>query len=105
MKDLIKPDKYKNLVSKISETYEQGQRSAVISVNSHLVDTYWKIGQYIVEFEQEGKQRAEYGTALLKNIPKDLKLIHGKGFSLNNVKRMRQFYLEFKKGATVSHQL
>ena len=92
-------------ISKISNTYVQGQQKAVISVNSHLVETYWKIGQDIVEFEQKGKQRAEYGKALLQNISKDLKLIHGKGFSLSNVKRMRQFYLEFKKGATVSHQL
>jgi predicted nuclease of restriction endonuclease-like (RecB) superfamily len=106
MKELVKTDKnYQGLISQISETFKQGQRNATIAVNSHLVDTYWKIGQDIVEFEQEGKQRAEYGTALLKKISKDLKLIHGKGFSLSNVKRMRQFYLIYQKGAKPSHLL
>ena len=96
---------YTNLVSHISEIYIQGREKASIAVNTHLVDTYWKIGQYIVEFEQKGKERAEYGTALLKELSKDLKLQHGKGFSLSNIKRMRQFYIEFPKGATASHFL
>lgn len=106
MKELIKPDNnYQGLITQISETYRQGQQSATIAVNSHLVNTYWKIGQDIVEFEQEGKLRAEYGKALLKNISKDLTLEHGKGFSLSNVKRMRQFYLVYQKGAKPSHLL
>ncbi len=106
MKELIKSNtNYQVLITQISETYKQGQRNATITVNSHLVDTYWKIGQYIIEFEQEGKQRAEYGRALLQNISKDLTLVHGKGFSLSNVKRMRQFYLVFQKGAKPSHLL
>ena len=102
--ELVKADKnYQNLVSRISETYRHGQQNAVLTVNSHLVNTYWKIGQNIVEFEQKGKHRAEYGKTLLLNISKDLTLEHGKGFSLSNIKRMRQFYLEFPKGATPSH--
>ena len=105
-KELANTDKnYKSLVSHISEIYVQGREKATIAVNTHLVDTYWEIGQYIVEFEQKGKERAEYGTALLKELSKDLKLQHGKGFSLSNIKRMRQFYVEFPKGATVSHLL
>lgn len=106
MKKLIKSDNnYQNLISQISETFKQGQQSATVSVNAHLVETYWKIGQYIVEYEQEGKKRAEYGKALLKNISKDLTLVHGKGFSLSNMKRMRQFYIEYQKGAKPSHLL
>ena len=105
-KSIINADNnYHILISQISETYVQGQQNAIIAVNSHLVETYWKIGQYIVEYEQEGKHRAEYGKALLKNLSKDLSLEHGKGFSLSNIKRMRQFYVDFRKGATVSHQL
>ena len=96
---------YQGLLSHISEIYIQGREKAAIAVNTHLIDTYWKIGQYIVEFEQKGKERAEYGTALLKELSKDLKLQHDKGFSLSNIKRMRQFYLEFPKGATASHLL
>ncbi len=96
---------YQGLLSQISETYLKGQEKAVTAVNTHLVDTYWNIGQYIVEFEQKGKERAEYGRALLKELSKDLKLKHGKGFSLSNVKRMRQFYSVFPKGAEAPHLL
>jgi predicted nuclease of restriction endonuclease-like (RecB) superfamily len=70
-----------------------------------LVVTYWKVGQYIVEYEQKGKERAVYGKGLLENLSKDLTLLHGKGFSLSNVKRMRQFYITFPIGAELPHQL
>ena len=96
---------YHGLVDQISETFVQGQRQAVIAVNSHLVDTYWKVGQYIVKFEQNGQDRATYGSGLLENLSKDLSLRHGKGFSLSNIKRMRQFYRACPIGATTSHQL
>lgn len=101
-----KPNKsYTNLVLNISDTYNHGRNNAAVAVNSHLVDTYWQIGQHIVEYEQAGKQRAEYGKFLLENLSKDLHLIHGKGFSLSNMKRMRQFYNDYQISATVSHQL
>jgi predicted nuclease of restriction endonuclease-like (RecB) superfamily len=96
---------YQGLVNQISETFVQGQRQAVIAVNSHIVDTYWKVGRYIVEFEQSGQDRAVYGAKLLENLSKDLALRHGKGFSLSNVKRMRQFYAVYPIGAKASHQL
>ena len=105
-KDLIKTDKnYQNLISQISETYVQGQQKAVALVNTHLVDTYWNIGKYIVEFEQDGKLRAEYGKALLKEISKDLSLAHGKGFSRSNLVYMRLFYIEFPISEKPSHLL
>jgi predicted nuclease of restriction endonuclease-like (RecB) superfamily len=96
---------YRQLVSQISDTFVQGQRKAVLTVNACLVETYWKIGQYIIEYEQDGKERAEYGRRLLENLSADLSLMHGKGFSLSNVKRMRQFYLTFPISAEVPHQL
>jgi hypothetical protein len=83
----------------------QGLRQAVLAVNSHLVDTYWKVGQYIVEFEQKGEERAVYGKGLLEKLSNDLSLLHGKGFSLSNLKRMRQFYVVYPIGAEVPHQL
>lgn len=61
---------YQGLVSQISETYLQGQKKAVVSVNSHLIETYWAVGQYIVEFEQKGNEKAEYGKSLLEICPK-----------------------------------
>ena len=104
--DLVKKDsEYNFLVNQISETFLHGQKQAVISVNSHLLETYWKVGQYIVEFEQKGNIKAKYGESLLENLSKDLSLLVGKGFSLSNLKRMRQFYILFSISAKPSHQL
>jgi predicted nuclease of restriction endonuclease-like (RecB) superfamily len=103
------PDKqsnnYQSLVSQISETYSKGHQKAVMAVNSNMVDTYWKIGQYIIEFEQGGNLKAQYGAKLLERLAKDLTLMHGKGFSLSNLKRMRQFFIYYPISATLSHQL
>jgi len=96
---------YQNLVSQISETYSNGYRRAVAAVNSNMVETYWKIGEHIVEFEQGGKIKAEYGKALLPNLSKDLTRSIGKGFSLSNLKRMRQMYALYPIGAELPHQL
>jgi len=96
---------YRQLVLQISETFVNGQQKAVFAVNSFLVETYWKIGQYIVEYEQGGSERAGYGKKLLELLSKDLSLLHGKGFSLSNLKRMRQFYIVFPISAEVPHQL
>ena len=105
MKVVVKDNGYRELISQISETFVHGQRKAVHAVNSFLVETYWKIGQYIVEYEQGGSRKAEYGKKLLEQLSKDLSLLHGKGFSLSNVKRMRQFYVSFPISAEVPHQL
>jgi hypothetical protein len=103
--ELVPKNDYQTLISQIAATYQQGQQRAVLAVNTHLVETYWQIGQYIVEFEQGGKTKAEYGKALLPKLSKDLTLALGKGFSLSNIKRMRQFYLAFPIGAELPHQL
>lgn len=101
-----KPDKhstdYRSLLGRISDTYAYGYQKAVAAVNSNMVETYWKIGQYIVEFEQEGKSKAEYGKALLTNLSKDLSVALGKGFSLSNVYMMRQFFIKYPIFQTVS---
>ncbi len=103
--DLLKPADYQILVDNISMAYSHGQQLAVQSVNVYLLETYWQIGQYIVEFEQAGKVRAEYGKALISNLAKDHTLLHGKGSSVSNIKRFRQFYFNYPKGATLSDQL
>lgn len=82
---------YQELVSQISKIFSEGQQKAIQSVNSQLLDTYWKVGHYIVEFEQRGSAKAEYGKKLLIKLSKDLSLRHGKGFSVSNLTRMRQF--------------
>ena len=96
---------YQQLVSQISNTFIDGQRKAIVVVNSSLVETYWKIGQHIVEYEQGGSPKAEYGKKLLDNLSKDLSLLHGKGFSRSNIQRMKQFYQTFPICAKLSHKL
>ena len=102
---VLNNDGYRELVSQISETFVNGQQKAIVSVNYCLVETYWNIGQYIVEYEQGGSGKATYGKRLLERLSKDLSLLHGKGFSLSNLKRMRQFYAIFPISAEVLHQL
>ncbi len=96
---------YHHLVDRITTRFKHGQAQAAYAVNVQLLETYWQIGQYIVEYEQQGSLKAEYGKKLLENLSKDLTALHGKGFSLSNVKRMRQFYSQYPIGATASHQL
>ncbi len=62
------PDNYQNMISQISETYFLGQRKAASAVNSNMVETYWKIGRHIVEFELGGKIKAKYGKALKDDL-------------------------------------
>jgi predicted nuclease of restriction endonuclease-like (RecB) superfamily len=96
---------YQSLISQISDTYSEGRSKAVLAVNSFLVETYWQIGRYIVEFEQNGNAKAEYGKSLLPRLSKDLASTHGKGFSVSNLIRMRQFYVTFPICAELPHKL
>ena len=98
-------DNYHALLEQISHTYAQGRIVAMQAVNAQLIETYWQVGRHIVEFEQAGKVRADYGKALINNLAKDLNVRHGKGFSRSNLIRVRQFYLACPKGATASHLL
>ncbi len=96
---------YQELLSRISETYAAGQLRAHQAVNVHLTQTYWQIGHDLVEFEQGGQARAEYGKALLTNLSRDLTLRHGKGFSRSNVIYMRLLDLQYPKGQKPSDLL
>lgn len=98
-------DEYQQLLGRISEVYTAGQVRAHQAVNASITETYWQIGHDIVEFEQGGKTRADYGKGLLTSLCRDLTLRHGKGFSRSNVIRIRQFYLVYPKGAKASHLL
>lgn len=105
MSNIITTQKYEQLLDTISSAYEAGRVRAVNAVNAELVRTYWIIGQYIVEFEQAGMQKADYGKGLLKQLSRDLTFQHGRGFSRSNLIRFRQFYLIYPICATVSHVL
>ena len=99
------PTNYKTLVQQISETYLSGQKKAIAAVNTSMVETYWKIGEYVVQFEQHGSAKAGYGKALLKNLSTDLKITHGKGFSMSNLYLMREFFLKYPTFQTMSGKL
>ncbi len=75
------------------------------TVNTTLVTTYWNIGKYIVEFEQQGNQKAKYGTSLLSSLAKILRMKLGKGYSRPNLNNMRKFYLLYPICQTVSDKL
>ena len=99
---------YRNLLKQISDTYTQGRMRAVRAVNTQLTETYWQVGRHIVEFEQGGNNKAEYGKSLISTLARDLSLRHGRGFSRSNVVYMRLFYQcfpEARKSQTLSDQL
>ncbi len=101
----LQKQSYQDLLQSISNALLEGQQRTLTAINTGLVMTYWQIGQHIVEHEQSGNTNAEYGKKLLISLSKDLKLKHGKGFSLSNIKRFRQFYLSYRNSATLSHHL
>ena len=106
MKDeIIHLTGYDELLKGISGIYTNAREQAARSVNTFMVNAYWEIGRYIVEFEQGGSIKAGYGKTLLENISFDLALLHGKGFSRSNLNRMRLFYLRYPICAKVSHKL
>jgi len=102
--DKMITNKYGELVDNIGSLLEQARKKVYYQINQTLVQTYWEIGKNIVEYEQEGKARAEYGSHLLASLSKDLTLKYGKGFSERNLERMRKFFLEFPISTTVSSE-
>ncbi|MBS1758912.1 MAG: DUF1016 family protein [Bacteroidetes bacterium] len=93
----ISKTRYHKLLDNIGSTLQRARENATKAVNNELVKANWEIGQYIVEYEQRGKERAEYGTQLLVNLSRDLKTKYGKGFSRSNLQLMRQFYIVYPK--------
>lgn len=103
--ELSRDPDYERLLHRISEVYTTGRVRATEAVNAQITETYWQIGHDIVEFEQGGNARAEYGKGLLARLSRDLTIQHGRGFSRSNIIRIRQFYLAYPKGAKPSHLL
>ncbi len=103
--ELTRTDGYQHLLEQISDAYTEGRVRAVQAVNAQLIETHWQVGQHIVEYEQAGNLRAEYGKALINNLAIDLGLRHGKGFSRSNLVYMRLFYQRYPISQKPSHQL
>ncbi len=84
-----------DFIEQIKEIIARAQNNAVQAVDYQRVLMYWNIGKTILEEEQQGKKRAEYGTYLIKNLAKELEPEHGTSFSVRQLERCRQFYKEF----------
>lgn len=93
------------LFHSIKSLIEASRERVFRMANSTLLMTYWQIGQLIVEAEQQGKQRAEYGKYTLKNLSKQLTLEFGKGFDESNLRNFRTFYQSFPIRDTLRHEL
>lgn len=94
-----------SLFQSIKEIINQSRERVFRIANSTLLLTYWQIGQLIIEDEQKGKERAEYGKYTLKNLSKNLTLEFGKGFDESNLRNMRSFYNIFPIRDAVRHEL
>ena len=93
-----------SIYKEIKSILEQARNKVYKVANSTMVEAYWNIGRVIVE-KQGGNNKAEYGTALIKNLSKKMTKEFGKGFTVANLKNMRQFYLIFQKSYALRSEL
>jgi hypothetical protein len=80
----------------IKQIIISARAKAYTAVNSAMLEAYWLIGKRIIEEEQHGKNRAEYGKEILKNLSAELQGEFGEGFGERNLRNFRQFYMTFK---------
>lgn len=84
-----------NFIAEIKNILAQARQKSYTAINSAMVEAYWLMGKRIVEEEQQGSERANYGDALLKTLSIELSREFGKGFSYANLRNFRQFYLTY----------
>ena len=96
---------YSEFVAQLVGLLEQARRNSARSVNAIMTSTYWEVGRRIVEQEQRGQKRAQYGKALLHRLAEDLTSRFGKGFSERNLLTMREFYRAWSIPQTMSAEL
>jgi len=95
---------YDYLFGDIATVIDEARKTAARSINCIMTAAYWMIGRRIVEVEQKGKIRAEYGQELIERLAADLSQRYGKGFSVRNVWQMKAFYLAWPIVQTVPAQ-
>ncbi len=106
MKKPVVPQKeYQKLIRNIANVLAVSRQRAAKAVNAELLKAYWRIGKYVVEYEQDGSRRAQYGEKMLRSLARDLTRECGKGFSYSNLKNMRLLYVRYPKSQTLSGQL
>lgn len=95
----------KVLFSQVVELLQNARQQVLRTINTTMVCTYFEIGRMIVEEEQNGKERAEYGKQLLKGLSEQLTNEFGKGFSLRNLEQIRKFYMTYSKSDSLTRIL
>ena len=95
----------KEFVSEIRQIIDTARSNAVRSVDFCRVQMYWNIGKRIFEKEQQGKERADYGTYLIRNLSRQIMPEYGSGFSVRQLERSRQFYRLYPIASTLRTQL
>ena len=103
--ELVKIESIDTLYQDACRIIENARSNAVRSVDFCRVQMYWNLGRRIFEEEQQGKERADYGTYLIKNLSKRLKPDYGSGFSVRQLEQSRQFYRTYPIANTVRSQL
>ena len=93
MEELLNDEFYDQFV----KLFTDAKKKLTTAVNVTMVYSYYEAGRMIVEEEQQGKERAEYGKYILKNLSERLTKILGRGFSYDNLKLMRKFYMVYSK--------
>lgn len=101
----LDPISYQNFYSEIKEALLLSRSQAYSAVNFAMVQAYWQIGRIIVEHEQRGSLRAEYGKGILQQISNQLTEEFGKGFDVRNLRNMRSFYVAFPKWNALRSEL
>lgn len=104
-KIIVRPSDFGELYNRVREILESARKRVARSVNSEMVQAYWLVGQAIVEQEQQGQSRADYGEKLIVSLAEKMKVEGFKGFQSRNLWRMRDFYLKFPKVNAVRSQL
>jgi predicted nuclease of restriction endonuclease-like (RecB) superfamily len=93
------------LYTQAAELIQAARNNVVRTVNQTMVNTYFEIGRLIIEHEQQGKERASYGDAVLSELSQSLTKQFGRGFSVTNLKQMRSFYSVYSIRQTLSDEL
>ncbi|MCX5797976.1 MAG: DUF1016 N-terminal domain-containing protein [Proteobacteria bacterium] len=93
----ITPRNYGSLLERIAHILIEARGKVVREINRTQVLAYWEIGREIVEYEQKGKERAEYGAELIIRLSQDMTKKFGRGFSERNLEQMRKFYILFSQ--------
>lgn len=95
----------KKIIEEIKQLIMESRQKISYAVNNSMLLTYWNVGRIIVENEQNGKIKAEYGKQVIKDLSKELRKTFGSGFSVSNLFNMRKFYCVYSKFQTVSGKL